>query len=266
MSEHHQFLFPRYPHLPPPDWQQLEARLLETGMVLPPFGRNVPMPALVDLSLTLARTLDCTYRFEDTMRSPAEVLALYEGCPALPAGLKAAPDFSIAQTLELLTGHGIELDCTLQNDEGSSWRSPHYLIGPAARAFMSPHIAQTYDTDPQQFGLMLLAYDGPNPAVHVGENLEVPSLPETGEPLPDLPPYGDHVDFIGAAFEDPDVQWHCPATGKAYHIFDLDWHFSLGLGFRSIRTAWLDEESARKMADAVGKMIDAPMACSHRHL
>ena len=31
MSEHHQFLFPRDMHLPPPDWRALEARLLDGG-------------------------------------------------------------------------------------------------------------------------------------------------------------------------------------------------------------------------------------------
>lgn len=266
MSEHHQFLFPRYPHLPQPDWQQLESRLLEAGIVLPPFGRNVPLAALVNLSLTLARTLDHPYQYDEEARSPADVLALYEGCSALPAGVKAGPDFSVAQTLELLTRHGITPDQTLLDDEGSSWLSPHYQMGPAARAFMSADIAQGYDLWPQRFSLLLLSYEDPNPAAKMGENLEVPSLPETGEPVPDLPPYGDHVDFIGAAFEDPAVQWECPANGKTYRIFDLDWHFSLALGFRMIRTEWLDEESARKLADAVGEIIDAPMACSHRHL
>lgn len=266
MSEHHQFLFPRYPHLPAPDWKRLESQLLDAGIVLPPFGRSVPLRALVNLSLTLARTLDCPYRYDDAMRSPAEVLALYEGCGGLPADARAEPDFSIAQTLELLTRHGVEPDRTFLEDEGSTWHSPHYRLGPGAREFLSAHAAQTYDIEPQQFGLMLLAYDAPNPAVKVGENLEVPSFPETGEPVSDMAPFDDHVDFIGAAFEDPGVQWHCPSNGKAYRIFDLDWHFSLALGFRMIRTEWLDEESARMLADAVGKIVDAPMACSHRHL
>ena len=42
MSEHHQFLFPRDLHLPPPDWRALEARLLEGGYVLEPRGQSIP--------------------------------------------------------------------------------------------------------------------------------------------------------------------------------------------------------------------------------
>ena len=35
MSEHHQFIFPRYRHLQPPDWKGLEQRLLNDGLLEP---------------------------------------------------------------------------------------------------------------------------------------------------------------------------------------------------------------------------------------
>ena len=112
---------------------------------------------------------------------------------------------------------------------------------------------------------MLLAYDGPSPRVAV-ENLCEPSLPGSDEPLESLPAFGSHIDFIGAAYEDPGVQWHCADDGKAYRILELDWHFSLAMGFRMVRLEGVDEASAQGLARMIGKLAGLEMVCSHRHL
>ena len=48
MSEHHQFIFPRDFHLPPPDWKALEAQLLQGGYALPARGEDIPYSAGCD--------------------------------------------------------------------------------------------------------------------------------------------------------------------------------------------------------------------------
>lgn len=265
MSEHHQFLFPLHPHLPAPDWRALDARLREQGYVLAPEGDGVPARELDNLSLRLSRALDCDYQYDAGTRTPADILALYIRTGALPADLPLHPHAGIADTLALLTSRGIVFDDTFADTEGSDWRSPYYRMGPAARALMSPDTAQAYDADPRAFGLLLLAYDGPDPAVHVGENLNVPTLPGSTDPLEDMPPYGSYLDFIGAAYADPTVQWHAP-DGRAYTILELDWQYSFSLGYRMVRTDGLDEDSARNLAKAIGEMVGVPMGCSHRHL
>lgn len=54
---------------------------------------------------------------------------------------------------------------------------------------------------------MLLAYGRPSPRVAVREHLCEPSLPGSAAPLDSLPPFGSHLDFIGAAYDDPGLQW-----------------------------------------------------------
>ncbi|MFJ1298436.1 hypothetical protein ACILG0_00645 [Pseudomonadota bacterium AL_CKDN230030165-1A_HGKHYDSX7] len=265
MSEHHQFLFPLHPHLPAPDWRALDARLREQGYVLAPEGDGVPARELDNLSLRLSRALDCAYQYDADTRTPADILALYIRTGALPADFPLHPHAGIADTLALLTARGIVFDDTFADTEGSDWRSPYYRMGPATRALMSPDTAQAYDAEPRAFGLLLLAYDGPDPAVHVGENLNVPTLPGSTDPLEDMPPYGSYLDFIGAAYADPTVQWHAP-DGRAYTILELDWQYSFSLGYRMVRTDGLDEDSARNLAKAIGEMVGVPMGCSHRHL
>ena len=75
MSEHHQFLFPRDLHLPPPDWRALEARLLEGGYVLEPRGQSIPQRALINLSFGLASLHEGSYQYDEHMRTPGDVIA-----------------------------------------------------------------------------------------------------------------------------------------------------------------------------------------------
>ena len=61
------------------------------------------------------------------------------------------------------------------------------------------------------------------------------------------------------------MQWHCADDGKAYRILELDWHFSLAMGFRMVRLEeWM--RRVRRLARMIGKLAGLEMVCSHRHL
>ena len=51
-----------------------------------------------------------------------------------------------------------------------------------------------------------------------------------------------------------------------YRILELDWHFSLAMGFRMVRLEGVDEASAQGLARMIGKLAGLEMVCSHRHL
>ncbi len=266
MSEHHQFLFPRDLHLPPPDWRALEARLLEGGYVLEPRGQDIPRRALINLSFGLASLHEGSYQYDEHMRTPGDVIALYARAGYLPPDIPIRHNDTLEETVALLASHGITLGDLYADDEGSDWHSPQYCLGPAAREYLSADVRADHDADPRSIPLMLLAYDGPSPRVAVGENLCEPSLPGSDEPLESLPPFGSHIDFIGAAYEDPGVRWHCAEAGRDYRILELDWHFSLAMGFRMVRLEGVDEASAQGLARMIGKLAGLEMVCSHRHL
>lgn len=266
MSLHHQFIFPRYPHRAPPDWRGLEARLLADGYLLAPRGAQVPRADLFNLGMRLAGLKEGSFQYRDGMRTPGDVIALYRDAGHLPAAMPVRHDDTMQETLELLARHGITPDARFLDDESSTWRSPYYCLGPAARDCLRADLRAQYDADPAAFGALLLAYDRPEPYVAAGENLSPPTLPDSDEPLEALPPIGTYLDLLGAAYEDPAVQWRNPDDGRDYHLFDLDWQYSLALGYRMIRTDCLDRDSAEALARVVAGIADQPMACSHRHL
>ncbi|AVJ28548.1 hypothetical protein [Achromobacter spanius] len=202
MSEHHQFIFPRDFHLPPPDWPALEAQLLEGGYVLPAQGDTIPYRVTHD---------DGFYTHD------------------------------------------------------ASWHSVHYCLGPAARPYLSDIVREHYDADPRHFPIMLLAFDGPNPCVMVGENLSAPSMPGSNEPATPMPAES-HIDYIGQAYENPAAQWHCEQSGRSYRILELDWHYTFAMGFRMVQCEGLDRESAEGLAGLIGELTGQVMGCSHRHL
>lgn len=266
MSEHHQFICPRDFHLPPSDWQALEAQLLKGGYVLEPRGRQVPYRAIINLGFGVAGLNEGSYQNPEPVGTPGDLLARYVQAGHLPADLPIRHEATIEETLSLLAQHGISPDPLYDDYESSDWHSPQYCLGPAARPYLSAEVQEDYDADPRNFPLMLLAFNGPNPSVAVGENLSVPCLPGSDEPLESLPPFDSHVDFIGAAYDDPAAQWHSEANGCAYRILELDWRYSLAMGFRMVRMEWLDEESARGIAKLIGELTGQAMVCSHRHL
>lgn len=266
MSEHHQFIFPRDFHLPPPDWRALETRLLEGGFIVEPRGDRIPYRALLNLSFGLAALNEGSYQHQEKIGTPGDVVALYVRAGYLPAGIPVRHDDTMEETLALLATYGVTPDPLYRDDEGSDWHSPQYCLGAAARPYLSADSREAYDADPRQIPLMLLAYDSANPNVAVGENLAEPSLPGADEPLESMPPFDSHVDFIGEAFENPAAQWHCEENGQDYRIFELDWHFSLAMGFRMVRAEGLDRDSAEGLAALIGELIGQPATCSHRHL
>lgn len=202
MSEHHQFIFPRDFHLPPPDWQALEKRLLDGGYVLAPQDDNVPYSVMRNDSV---------------------------------------------------------------DEDDATWHSIQYCLGPAARPYLSAEVSRDHEADPRYFPLTLLAYEGPHPRVMVGENLCAPRVPGSDEPASPMPA-DSHVDLIGEAYENPAVQWHCEQSGRSYRILELDWHYSLAMGFRMVRCEGLDRESAEGLATLIGTLTGQAMGCSHRHL
>lgn len=141
-----------------------------------------------------------------------------------------------------------------------------YRPGPATLALLSADSTADYENDPQMFSIDLEASDGPNPVVNVGENLEPPCVPGSDEPLEEMAPFGSHVDFIGAAWEDPAVQWIDPRSGRSYYILDLDWQYSMALGFRMLRLKGFDQDSTLRLAQAVSELVGQPMGASHLHL
>ena len=183
MSEHHQFLFPRDLHLPPPDWRALEARLLEGGYVLEPRGQSIPQRALINLSFGLASLHEGSYQYDEHMRTPGDVIALYARAGYLPPDIPIRHNDTMEETVALLASHGVTLGDLYADDEGGDWHSPQYCLGPAAREYLSADVRADHDADPRSIPLMLLAYDGPSPRVAVGENLCEPSLPGSDEPL-----------------------------------------------------------------------------------
>lgn len=266
MSEHHQFLCPRDMHLPPPDWRALETQLLQGGYLLEPRGDGIPYRALLNLSFGLASLNEGSYQHREGLRTTGDVIAMYVRAGYLPADLPIRHDDTMEEALALLAEHGIVPGDLYLDNEGSDWSSPQYCLGPAARPYLTDDTRVSYDADPKNFPLMLLAYDGPEPNVAVGENLSEPSLPGSDQLLESMPPFDSHVDFIGVAYEDPAAQWHCEENGRDYRIFELDWQFSLAMGFRMVRTEWLDQGSAEGLARLIGELTGQPMVCSHRHL
>lgn len=266
MSLHHQFLCPRDLHLPPPDWRALETKLLEGGYVLEPRGHNIPYRALFNLSFSLDSLNEGSPLHPQALRTPSDVVAMYVRAGHLPAEVPIRDALTMAETLALLASHGITPGELYADDEDSDWCSPQYCLGPAARPYLTPDVRADYDADPRRFPLMLLAYDGSKPTVQVGENLCVPTLPGSGEPLESMPPFDTHIDFIGAAYEDPAAQWHCAENGRDYRILELDWQYSLAMGFRMLRMEGLDQGSAQGLAGLIEELAGQVMVCSHRHL
>ena len=185
MSEHHQFIFPRYRHLQPPDWKGLEQRLLNDGLL-----------------------------------EPAAAHARDE------------------------TG----------DSEGCLWTSPLYRPSPALFRLLE------VEPDDDQV-LVLFEFPSGSPFVCIGENFAGPCLP--GQPRDDEPDEA-LMEFIGDAIDLPTTTWS-GADGVEYHLMELDFDFTFGVGEQVLRTDRLDRAQTERLAALIGDLCGQPMSCSHRH-
>jgi hypothetical protein len=264
VSGHHDFIFPKHPHLPAPDWKKLEQRLLDEEWVIPAVGRDVPEIALRDLHFSLGRLSERHLDFDPTWHTTGDLIAAHVAARALPNDVPVIHDQTVAQAVAMLECHGIALtDWQCFDAASSTWCSAQYRPGPEFIRFLDREI---FDPGRDTLAMMLLEFDGDHPFVSAGENTFEPRLPGSGEELVELPPYGTYVDFIGAAYEDLNAQWVDPATGHAYRIHDLDWQGGLGIGRRFLRFNDFDGGDLDVIASELGTLVGQPMAWCRRHL
>ncbi|WP_327439649.1 hypothetical protein [Pseudomonas donghuensis] len=104
MSEHHQFIFPRYRHLPAPDWKSLEQQLLTLGWLEPAAADALDETGDSDDSLwcsPLYRPSAELFRRLGAEADPAQVVRLFEfepGQPFVCAGENFSPPGQYLQT------------------------------------------------------------------------------------------------------------------------------------------------------------------------
>jgi hypothetical protein len=168
----------------------------------------------------------------------------------------------MAETVALLAEHGIVIKDPYE-EKAVTWSSPMYSFGPATLALLSADCMSEYKRERHRFSLCLEACDGVNPMVRVGENLEIPRVPGSKEPLKEMHPFGSHVDFLSASWEDPAVQWQDERSGRSYRILELDWQYSMALGFRMVRLKGFDQDSTLRLASVVAELAGEPMGASH---
>lgn len=264
MSSHHDFVFPKHPHLPAPDWRKLEQRLLEEEWVMPAVGPDVPQIALQDLHFSLGQLSEQHIYFDTTWRTTGDLIAAHVAAGTLPNDVPVVHDQIVAQAVAMLERHGVTpTDWQVFEATLSTWSSAQYRPGPGFIRFLDRNI---FDPVRDTLAMMLLEFDGDHPFVSAGENTVEPLLPGSEEELVELPPYGNYMDFIGAAYEDLSAQWVDPATGHAYYIHDLDWQGGLGVGRRFLRFNDFDGCDLDVIADELGKLVGQPMTWCHRHL
>ncbi|QEI07847.1 hypothetical protein FXN63_19890 [Pigmentiphaga aceris] len=266
MSQHDWFIFPTHPHLPPPDWPALSQRLIDTGILLPADGQHIAPEDLRELSSELAIHGQTSWvDIDPSWRTTADVVDAYRASSEAIARLSLAPGLSMADTVATMREQGFAFQFWPSSDaERCAWGGTRHRLGDAAAALFDDKDEWVREANALSFSL--LAYAG-SPNVTAGENLCAPLRPGTDEPLELMAPFGTHVDFIGAAYEDPAVTWTDPDTGKSFHIFDLDWSQSLGLGYRflKIEGGWHADFFERLRAHLAG-LLGQPMTISHQHL
>jgi hypothetical protein len=266
MSQHDWYIFPTHPHLPAPDWPALSQSLIDAGILLQADGGNIAPEDLRELSSELAINGAAPWIDVDTAwRTTSEVVDAYRPTSDKVAQLSLARGLSMRDTVASMREQGFDFKFWPSLEaKASKWGGARHRLGEGAIAlFDSP---QEWEREQISLSISLLAFEG-TPHVTAGENLCVPFKPGTTEPLTDIEPYGSHMDFIGAAYEDPAVTWTDPETGKAFFIFDLDWQQSLGLGWRFVHieggwnAGFLDRFSGRLAA-----LLGQSMTVAHQHL
>lgn len=104
-----------------------------------------------------------------------------------------------------------------------------------------------------------------NPHVVVGENTVAPSVPGSDEPLEWLEPYGSHIDFIGAVYQDIETIWADPTDGREYFAMDLNWHEGFGIGWHFMKLEDGGDFDRERVAQVIGDIAGQPMLFTHCH-
>jgi len=268
MSEHDYFIYPRQPHLPPPDWRALEKRLLHEGYIVPSSQVETDtIPYTVLFRLYRKLLLDSEVAVGE--RSINDLLQRMQAANMLPAGMVLPAQPTGELLAEVLRPHGIDLQPSDYMPHGADHASPIYHLGPATEAYLAAAEAVSapryYRPDHLDPTLELLEYQR-QPLIPVGENLAEPRLPGHDAPIQNYGSYESHIELIGAAWEDPGMLWHSPENQQEYRILDLDWQYSFGLGYRLIRLGSVSPDWLPALTILVSELTDTPMQWHHRHL
>lgn len=261
MSLHELYVFPRHFHGARPDWAALERRLLNEAILLPPVGDNIPRQDIYGLVHRLSPTGFLPLHEAGRVGSIGELIELYKNEGALPGTVAITADMGVADILATLRAHDVSMDERWLND------GRRHRLGPGARELFAS--ARHWEENHREFAITLQQFDD-MPTVTAGENLQPPLSPSTGEPLDELAPFGSHLDFIGAVYEDPTATWTDPLTGLPHYILDLDWGRSLGMGYRAVRLEYGlgsgDEVFYARFTERLSQWIGEPMVMAYLHL
>jgi hypothetical protein len=264
MSLHEWYVFPTQPHRPPPDWPELSQRLVAERILAPADAEHVAPEDLLEVGqqFTFAGwgpwiDLDPGWR-----RTSQVVEAYRAACPAA-AAITLPDGLTMADTVAHLRAQGLPFAMWSDTGEWSWGGVRHRLDTGALPLFDDRH---EFESEETALSISLLAFDD-TPMVTVGENLCAPRRPGADEPLAALPPFDHHTDFIGAAYEDPAAVWRDAETGKAFHILDLDWQHTLGIGFRFVKIEGGGSEAfVERLTALVSRLAGQPMTYAHLHL
>lgn len=266
MSNNHWFLLPKHPHLPAPDWRQLERLMLEKQMLLPASGQNIPRCMLVDLSMALAAIPGANYLYDEKWTSAEDVLRTHMAAGHIPTTIQTSPYWSVEDAVQALHAHRIPLGDTWKFSEHTwaNWASPRYRVGPGMRQFYDGH---DYEIERKRAAITLFTTHGDqSPFVIAGEDTVAPYIPGDDSELEDLQPFGSYTDFINSVCEDIQATWTNPNDGRAYHILELDWSDGLGIGWNFMQFDDGGDLDRDRFAIAIGELIGHPVMFSHRHL
>lgn len=266
MSQHDWFIFPTHPHLPAPDWPSLSQRLVDEGILMPADGQHIAPEDLRELSSELSIHGPAAWMDVDpAWLTTSEVVDAYRADSDSVARVSLARGLSMPDTVASMREQGFAFQFWPSLDaQRCAWGGARHRLGEGAIPLFESR--EAWARQQAKLSISLLAFEE-TPYVTAGENLCAPLKPGTNEPLTRMGPYGDHMGFIGAAYEDPAVTWTDPDTGKSFHIFDLDWSQSLGLGYRFVHIegdwngGFLDRFSARLAA-----LLGQSMTVAHQHL
>lgn len=240
--------------------------MLQARILLPPEGAQVPFHALHMLSDAIAQGTGASGWLHDpAWQCAADVVASHIRAGNLPAALQVDRHGSVEACVQHLRGHGIALDpeVLFDNHAQCAWYSPRYRAGPGMRALYPD--GNLDDLGHLSIRLFQVHADQP-PFVVIGEGTVPPRVPGEDEDREDFPPFGDHVDFIGAACDDIGVQWSPPGASAGYRILELDWYAGLGIGWHFIQIEGGTGHDMAAFIQAISEQCGQRMQVAHRHL